>query len=95
VQYAYELAPDLTSATDRGQTVVHAALTGTVQTSTPEEICSVIQFLAGKGADLTAADASGRKPIALAGSIDGAADLLTKLIAASPAAPDGKDLPKP
>jgi cytohesin len=79
VRYAFELAPDIAGATDKGQTAVHAALTGTLANSTPEEICGVIEFLAGKGADLTAADASGKKPVAMAGSIDGASDLIKKL----------------
>ena len=83
VRYAFELVPDITGATERGQTAVHAALTGTLTNSTPEEICAVIEFLASKGADLTAADASGKKPLTLAPPIDGAADLLTKLIGAS------------
>jgi ankyrin repeat protein len=92
VRYAYELAPDIKAATDRGQTVLHAALTGTIQSSTPEEICAVIDFLASKGADLTAADASGKKPIALAGPVDGAVDLLKKLTNAP--ATETKEHPK-
>jgi ankyrin repeat protein len=82
VKYAYELAPDIAAVTERGQTAVHAALTGTIQVSTPEDICAVIEFLAGKGADLKASDATGRKPIALAGPVDGAVDLLKKLMEA-------------
>jgi len=82
VKYAYELCPDIAAATERGQTAVHAALTGTMQISTPEDICAVIQFLAEKGADLSAADATGKKPLALAAAVDGAADLIKKLIEA-------------
>jgi hypothetical protein len=92
VQYAYELAPDIKAVTERKQTVLHAALTGTIQSSTPEDICAVITFLASKGADLSAADASGKKPIALAGPVDGAADLLTKLT--NTTAPETKEHPK-
>ena len=83
VKYAYELCPDIAAVTERGQNAVHAALTGTLQVSTPEDICAVIEFLAAKGADLTAGDAPSRKPLALAASIDGAADLIRKLIEAS------------
>ena len=68
---------------------MHAALTGTIQSSTPEDICAVITFLASKGADLSAADATGKKPIALAGPVDGAADLLTKLTNAT--VPESKE----
>jgi uncharacterized protein len=81
VRYAYELFPDIKSTTDRGQTALHAALTGTLQNSTPEDIYAVIEFLAAKGADLTAADGGGRRPLPLAVQVDGAADLLEKLIA--------------
>ena len=82
VKFAYELYPDVAAVTERGQTAVHAALTGTLQVSTPEDICAVIEFLAGKGADLTVGDATGRKPLALAAAVDGAADLIKKLIEA-------------
>ena len=78
MRYAFELSPDIAGATDKGQTVLHAALTGTLQNSTAPEICEVIEFLVSKGADLNAADASGKRPIALAGPVDGAADLLKK-----------------
>jgi ankyrin repeat protein len=87
VQYAFEIAPDVKSATEKGTTVLHAALTNTAAVSTPEDICAVIQFLAEKGADLNAADASGKTPLILAGPVDGAAALIQKLSAANGAAP--------
>jgi uncharacterized protein len=79
VQYAYELVPDVAAVTTSKQTVIHTALVGTLQNSTPEDICAVIQFLAEKGADLTAADATGKTALTLAIPIDGAAALITKL----------------
>jgi len=45
-------------------------------------ICAVIRFLAGKGADLTAADTTGTRPLTLAAAVDGAADLIKQLIEA-------------
>ena len=85
VKYAYELAPDIQAVTDRKSTVMHAAVTGSMQTSTQPEICKVIQFLADKGADLDEVDARGRTPITTANvlPIDQAVELLDKLILAS------------
>jgi ankyrin repeat protein len=82
VKYAYELAPEINAVTDRGTTVMHAAVTGSMQSSTQPEICKVIQFLAEKGADPDALDARGRTPITIANflPIDQAVDLLTKII---------------
>jgi uncharacterized protein len=79
VQYAYELSPDIAAVTTGKQTVIHAALAGTLQNSTPQDICSVIIFLADKGADVTAADATGKTPQTLAVPIDGAGALIAKL----------------
>jgi len=79
VRYAYELAPDVTSVTANKQTVMHTALVGSLQNSTPLDICIVIQFLAEKGADLTAADANGKTPLTLSVPIDGAGVLITQL----------------
>jgi hypothetical protein len=61
---------------------MHAAVTGSMQSSTQPEICKVVQFLADKGADLDALDAGGRTPIMVADilPIDKAVDLLTALI---------------
>ncbi len=83
VKYAYELDPDVTAVTDRKSTVMHAAVTGSMQTSTQPEICKVIQFLADKGAELDAVDGRGRTPITIANvaPIDNAVDLLVKLLA--------------
>lgn len=79
VRYAYELVPDIAAVTANKQTAMHSALAGTLQNSTPLDICVVIQFLAEKGADLTAADATGKTPLTLAVPIDGASALITKL----------------
>jgi ankyrin repeat protein len=83
VKYAYELVPDIAAVTANKQTVMHTALAGTLQNSTPLDICVVIEFLAEKGADLGAADASGKTPLTLAVPIDGATALITKLSQAS------------
>jgi len=82
VKYAYELSPDISAVTDRKSTVMHAAVTGSMQTSTQPEICKVIQFLADKGADPDALDANGRTPIVIANflPIDTGVELLVKLI---------------
>ena len=89
VEYAYELDPDVKAVTDTDQTVMHAAVTGSLQVSTQPEICKVIQFLATKGAELDPADKTGRTPIMVADvlPIDKAVDLLTKLITDSGAKP--------
>lgn len=82
VRYAYELDKRVDAVTTTGGTAMHAAVTGTMQSSTQPEICKVIQFLADKGVPLDTKDARGRTPIALADPlpIDQAQDLLTKLI---------------
>ncbi len=82
VEYAYKLDPDVKALTDRKSTVMHAAVTGSMQTSTQAEICKVIQFLADKGADLDPQDSRGRTPLGLADilPIDKAVTLLTRLI---------------
>ncbi len=94
VKYAYELAPDIHAVTERKGTVMHAAVTGSMQTSTQPEICKVIQFLADKGADLDEVDARGRTPITVANilPIDSAVTLLANLIEASGKTP--KQSPK-
>lgn len=84
VEYAFQLAPDIAAATAAGQTPMHAALTGTMQVSTPAEIQKVIQFLADHGAELDAPDGTGRTPLDLARSGNTAAAVfLEKLIRAS------------
>jgi ankyrin repeat protein len=82
VTYAYELDPEIKAVTQTGSTAVHAAVTGTGQTSTQPEIAKVIQFLSDKGADLDVKDNRGRTPIAIADilPLDTVVDLLTKLI---------------
>jgi ankyrin repeat protein len=85
VEYAYGLDPDVNAVTARKSTVVHAAVTGTMQISTQADICDVIKFLASKGADLDAEDANGRTPIVIANflPIDKAVTLMNDLIVAS------------
>lgn len=85
VKYVYELAPDIMAVTDRKSTVMHAAVTGSLQTSTQPEICKVIQFLADKGADLDAVNSRGQTPITIANviPIDDGVTLLEKLIVAT------------
>ncbi len=82
VKYAYELSPDIKAITDRKTTVMHASVTGSMQSAKQPEICEVIQFLADKGAELDPEDVNGRTPIIVADvlPIDKAVDLLTKLI---------------
>ena len=82
VKYAYELSPDVAAVTDRKSTVMHAAVSGSMQTSTQAEVCKVIQFLADKGADPDALDANGRTPIVIANflPIDKGVELLVKII---------------
>jgi ankyrin repeat protein len=89
VKYAYELDSDVKAVNDQGQTIVHASVTGTMQTSTQVQICDVIRFLAEKGAPLDEKDARGRTPIAVADvlPIDKAVELLTDLIVKSGAQP--------
>ena len=93
VQYAWELDPDAVKAvTDTKAAVMHASVSGSMQTSTQPEICKVVQFLADKGAELDPVDANGRTPIIIADvlPIDTAVDLLTKLIKATGAEPHVK-----
>ncbi len=89
VRYAYELDPDVQALNATNATVMHAAVSGTMQNSTQPEICKVIQFLADKGAPLDEKDGRGRTPIDLADilPIDKAVDLLTDLIKKSGATP--------
>ena len=88
-EYAYSLNPDLKSVTDTKSTVMHAAAANPLEHATEPEVCEVLQFLAGKGADLDAVDSRGRTPIAIAADlpIDKAVELLTKLIRATGATP--------
>jgi ankyrin repeat protein len=93
VEYAWELDKDAVKAvTDTKQSVMHAAVTGSLQVSTQPEICRVVQFLADKGAELDPLDANGRTPIMIADvlPIDKAVELMTKLIKASGAEPHTK-----
>ena len=89
VQYAYELDSDVKAVNATKATLMHAAVSGTMQNSTQPEICKVIQFLADKGAPLDEKDGRGRTPIDLADilPIDKAVDLITKLIIQSGGTP--------
>ena len=89
VRYAYELDQDVKALNANNATLMHASVSGTMQNSTQEEICKVIQFLADKGAPLDERDARGRTPIDVADilPIDKAVDLLTELIKKSGATP--------
>lgn len=93
VKYAWELDPEAIKAqTETKSEVMHASVTGSLQVSTQDEICRVVEFLASKGADLDPLDASGRTPIMIANvlPIDKAVDLITKMIKASGAEPKVK-----
>ena len=94
VKYAYELSPEIDAVTDRKSTVMHSAVTGSLQNSTQAEVCKVVQFLADKGAELDALDGRGRTPITIANvlPIDNAVDLLASLIEAQGKTP--KQSPK-
>ena len=50
VKLAYEYDQDVKFTTETGTTLMHAAVTGTMQNSTQDEIVKVVQFLADKGA---------------------------------------------
>ena len=78
--------------TETKSEVMHASVTGSLQVSTQDEICKVVEFLAAKGADLDPLDANGRTPIMIANvlPIDKAVELITKLIKASGAEPKVK-----
>jgi ankyrin repeat protein len=89
VELAYQYDQDVKAVNALGSTVMHAAVTFTLQNSTQEEICRVIKFLADKGAPLDEKDARGRTPLSIADilPIDKAVELLTELIAQSGAKP--------
>jgi ankyrin repeat protein len=90
VQYAYELNPDVkTASAITGTTVLHAAVLGTAAVATQDQICEVIRFLAGQGAPLDETDGRGRTPLFYADllPIDKAVTLLHDLIIKSGAQP--------
>lgn len=83
VQYAYELSPDVKVASTRtGGTLLHAAVVGTLEAATEDQICEVIRFLAAHGAPLDDTDVRGRTPLFYASlpPIDKAVTLLQDLI---------------
>jgi len=83
VQYAYELSPDVEVASTRtGGTLLHAAVVGTLEAATEDQICEVIRFLAAHGAPLDDTDVRGRTPLFYASlsPIDKAVTLLQELI---------------
>jgi ankyrin repeat protein len=90
VKYAYRFDQDVKAANATGDTIAHAAVTGTLgPLATQEDICEVIQFLFEKGAPIDMKDARGRTPMDIADilPIDKAVDLMTKLIVQSGAKP--------
>ncbi|HTI69872.1 MAG TPA: ankyrin repeat domain-containing protein, partial [Candidatus Limnocylindria bacterium] len=90
VQYAYELNPDVKVVSSfTGATLLHAAVLGTLEHSTQDQICEVIRFLAAHGAGLDETDARGRTPLFYAKlpPIDKAVTLLHDLIIKSGAQP--------
>jgi hypothetical protein len=90
VKYAYEFDQDVKAATDTGDTIIHATVTGTLgPLATQADICEEIQFLADKGAPLDEKNARGRTPIDVADilPIDKAVELITQLIIKSGAQP--------
>ena len=96
VQYAYELNPDVKVASCiTGATIIHAAVLGTLDVATEDQICEVIRFLADHGAPLDNVDSRGRTPLFYANGppIDKAVALLHDLIVKSGAQP--KDIPHP
>jgi uncharacterized protein len=83
VQYAYELSPDVEVASTRtGGTLLHAAVVGTLEAASEDQICEVIRFLAAHGAPLDDTDVHGRTPLFYASlpPIDKAVTLLQDLI---------------
>jgi hypothetical protein len=89
VREAIALDPDVQAVTATQETLMHAAARASVGSTTPEEICKVIQFLADRGVALDVADANGVTPLMIVGEVplNDPVALLTKLIRASGAAP--------
>jgi ankyrin repeat protein len=73
------------AVSDTGATVLHAALMGTLATSTADEIFEVVRFLADNGAPLDQKDATGRTPLQIAGRqpLEKVTRLLTERVAKS------------
>lgn len=89
VKYAYELDPRVDAKTESGNTIMHAAVTGTLASATQPEICQVVQFLAEKGVPLDVKNNRGQTPLSIADiiPIDTAVTLLTQLIEKTGAKP--------
>jgi ankyrin repeat protein len=90
VKYAYQFDQEVKAATDTGDTITHAAVSGTLgPTATQQDICEVIQFLFDKGSPIDEKNARGRTPMDIADilPIDKAVDLMTQLIVKSGAKP--------
>ena len=90
VEYAYELNPDIKAASSiTGATLLHAAVIGTADVATEDQIGEVIRFLAAHGAALDETDVRGRTPMFYAkrSGLDKAATLLRDLIVKSGAQP--------
>jgi len=95
VQYAYELDPDVqTASAVTGFSLMHTAVRGTLERATEDQICDVIRFLAAHGAPLDESDVRGRTPVFYANlpPMEKAVTLLLDLIAKSGAKP--KIIPK-
>ena len=78
VKYVFqELDHRIDAVTDTGATVLHAALTGTLAISTPDEIYEAVRFLVSKGAK-DAPDSNGRTALQIAtrASLEKVAQLL-------------------
>jgi uncharacterized protein len=85
-----ELDRRVDAVSDTGSTVLHAALVGTLATSTADEIYESVRFLAENGAPLDAKDATGRTPLQIASRqqpLEKVVRLLTEMIARSKATP--------
>jgi hypothetical protein len=90
VKYAYQFDQEVKAATDTGDTLMHAAVSGTLgATATQADICEVVQYLAEIHAPLDEKNARGRTPIDVANGppIDKAVTLITELILKSGAQP--------
>lgn len=90
VEYAYALDPDVKVVSSvTGATLLHAAVLGTADVATKDQVCEVIRFLAAHGAALDETDVRGRTPLFYArrSSLHQAATLLRDLIIKSGAQP--------
>ena len=66
VKYVYTLDNDVKAQTGFGRTVIHTSINGTSLYRTQAQICDVIRFLVGKGADPDPQDQDGWSAISMA-----------------------------